>query len=246
MYELPHKQRFRGDHDLSPLQQLLNWVSHTLLGRPSRGSTHSAFAISRMASQTAPGLAPSDSRASAVGSAVAGRPAFARSDTFFLREMRTTELLGRAVVAPDNGYLLLWQQLVLALSFYSAFITPLEFSFLPALPPGLAIADGVVSIFFLVDLILTFFVAFKDQKTQRYVCDHWSIATSVVSIFFLADLILTFFVAFKDRKTQSYVCDHWSIATRSMPVTTGALLLGEVRLNAVIGRCGVGRLCEGG
>ncbi|CAI6008973.1 unnamed protein product [Closterium sp. NIES-65] len=165
-------------------QCLLNWVSHTLLGRPSRGSTHSAFAISRMASQTAPGLAPSDSRASAVGSGAGGRPTFARSDTFFLREMRTSELLGRAVVAPDNGYLLLWQQLILALSFYSAFITPLEFSFLPMLPPGLAIADGVVSIFFLSDLILTFFVAYKDQKTQRYVCDHWSIATRYFCLFF--------------------------------------------------------------
>ncbi|CAI5990083.1 unnamed protein product [Closterium sp. NIES-64] len=177
-----------------PLHELplLNWVSHTLLGRPSRGSTHSAFAISRMASQTAPGLAPSDSRASAVGSGAGGRPTFARSDTFFLREMRTSELLGRAVVAPDNGYLLLWQQLILALSFYSAFITPLEFSFLPMLPPGLAIADGVVSIFFLSDLILTFFVAYKDQKTQRYVCDHWSIATRYLCTFFIVDLLALF------------------------------------------------------
>ncbi|CAI5535636.1 unnamed protein product [Closterium sp. Naga37s-1] len=192
MYEVPHKQRFRGDHDLSPLQQFLNWVSHTLLGRPSRGSTHSAFAISRMASQSAPGLAPSDSRASAVGSAAGARPAFARSDTFFLREMRASELLGRTVVAPDNGYLLLWQQLILALSFYSAFITPLEFSFLPVLPPGLAIADGVVSIFFLGDLILTFFVAFKDRKTQSYVCDHWSIATRYLCTFFIVDLLALF------------------------------------------------------
>ncbi|GJP57662.1 hypothetical protein CLOP_g15655, partial [Closterium sp. NIES-67] len=135
----------------------------TLLGRPSRGSTHSAFAISRMASQSAANLPPSDSRASSVGSglrpegsATLGRAkALSRSDTFFLREMRATEVLGSAVVAPDNGYLLLWQQLVLVLSFYSAFITPLEFSFLPVLPPGLAMADNIINAFFLADLLLT-------------------------------------------------------------------------------------------
>ncbi|GJP61824.1 hypothetical protein CLOP_g18949 [Closterium sp. NIES-67] len=188
-YELPHKQRFPGDHDLSPLQQFLHWASQTLLGRPSRGSTHSAFAISRMASQSAANLPPSDSRASSVGSglrpegsATLGRAkALSRSDTFFLREMRATEVLGSAVVAPDNGYLLLWQQLVLVLSFYSAFITPLEFSFLPVLPPGLAMADNIINAFFLADLLLTFFVAFKDRRTQSYVCDHWSIATRVAT-----------------------------------------------------------------
>ncbi|GJP49051.1 hypothetical protein CLOM_g8318 [Closterium sp. NIES-68] len=199
-YELPHKQRFPGDHDLSPLQQFLHWASQTLLGRPSRGSTHSAFAISRMASQSAANLPPSDSRASSVGSglrpegsATLGRAkALSRSDTFFLREMRATEVLGSAVVAPDNGYLLLWQQLVLVLSFYSAFITPLEFSFLPVLPPGLAMADNIINAFFLADLLLTFFVAFKDRRTQSYVCDHWSIATRYLCTFFACDVLALF------------------------------------------------------
>jgi hypothetical protein len=56
---------------------------------------------------------------------------------------------------------------------YSAWVYPFEVAFMDARPKGgLEVADMVVDIFFAVDIVLTFFVAYIDSRTQLLVRDR--------------------------------------------------------------------------
>lgn len=59
---------------------------------------------------------------------------------------------------------------------YSSFFTPLEFGFFRGLPGNLFILDILGQIAFLVDIVLTFFVAYRDSRTYRMVYRRSSIA----------------------------------------------------------------------
>lgn len=72
---------------------------------------------------------------------------------------------------------------------YSAWVCPYEIAFLnsnPSLP--LYIADNIVDVFFVVDIVLTFFVAYIDSTTQLLVRDSRKIAKR--SVLFLLLLLL--------------------------------------------------------
>lgn len=61
---------------------------------------------------------------------------------------------------------------------YSAWVFPFEVAFLNSSPKReLYIADNVVDAFFAVDIVLTFFVAYIDPRTQLLVIDSRKIAT---------------------------------------------------------------------
>lgn len=87
------------------------------------------------------------------------------------------------------SYLLIWKQLTILFSAYSVYITPFEFAFFNVPPLGLRIADNVINIFFLCDLVLTFFVAYKNTRTYLIVADHKAIAIKYLSTWFLSDLL---------------------------------------------------------
>ena len=56
---------------------------------------------------------------------------------------------------------------------YSAWVYPFEVAFMNASPKGgLEVADIVVDLFFAVDIVLTFFVAYIDHRTQLLVRDR--------------------------------------------------------------------------
>jgi hypothetical protein len=60
---------------------------------------------------------------------------------------------------------------------YSAWVYPFEVAFMNASPKGgLEVADIVVDLFFAVDIVLTFFVAYIDPRTQLLVRDRKKIA----------------------------------------------------------------------
>lgn len=60
---------------------------------------------------------------------------------------------------------------------YSAWVYPFEIAFMGAAPKGgLFIADNVIDAFFAVDIVLTFFVAYIDSRTQVLVRDPRKIA----------------------------------------------------------------------
>jgi potassium channel len=66
-----------------------------------------------------------------------------------------------------------WDTLMVVLVAYSAWMYPFEVAFMNASPKGgLEVADMVVDLFFAVDIVLTFFVAYIDPRTQLLVRDR--------------------------------------------------------------------------
>ena len=65
---------------------------------------------------------------------------------------------------------------------YSAWVYPFEVAFLDSSPQrDLFIADNIVDLFFAVDIVLTFFVAYIDPRTQMLVLDSTKIAKRLVN-----------------------------------------------------------------
>ena len=70
-----------------------------------------------------------------------------------------------------------WETFMVVLVAYSAWVYPFEVAFMNASPKGgLEGADIVVDLFFTVDIVLTFFVAYIDPRTQLLVRDRKKIA----------------------------------------------------------------------
>ncbi|RRT77928.1 hypothetical protein B296_00006401 [Ensete ventricosum] len=69
----------------------------------------------------------------------------------------------------------IWVDVVFLWSIYSAFFTPLEFGFFRGLPELLKDLD-CVQVIFLSDVVLQFFVAYRDAHTHKMVCDRRRIA----------------------------------------------------------------------
>ncbi|TYK22565.1 potassium channel AKT2/3 [Cucumis melo var. makuwa] len=75
---------------------------------------------------------------------------------------------------------------------YSVWVYPLEVAFLDAIPRRkLLIVDSIVDIFFAIDIVFTFFVAYIDHRTQLLVRDSKKIAIRYLSTWFLMDLAST-------------------------------------------------------
>lgn len=71
-----------------------------------------------------------------------------------------------------------WETYMVLLVAYIAWVYPMEVAFLhSSLPRSLFIADNIVDLFFAVDIVLTFFVAYINPRTQLLVRDPRKIAT---------------------------------------------------------------------
>nr|CAB3461391.1 unnamed protein product [Digitaria exilis] len=71
------------------------------------------------------------------------------------------------VISPLNSRYRCWETFMVVLVAYSAWVYPFEVAFMNASPKGgLEVADMVVDLFFAVDIVLTFFVAYIDPSTQ--------------------------------------------------------------------------------
>ncbi|KAJ9538244.1 hypothetical protein OSB04_030977 [Centaurea solstitialis] len=98
------------------------------------------------------------------------------------------------IISPTDSKYRCWQTLMVAMVAYSAWTFPFEVAFLKSSAQSrkqLIIADFVVDLFFAVDIILTFFVAYVDPTTHLLVRDPKSIATRYLSTWFLMDLAST-------------------------------------------------------
>ncbi|KAL6181403.1 hypothetical protein ACLB2K_048058 [Fragaria x ananassa] len=72
---------------------------------------------------------------------------------------------------------------------YSSFFTPLEFGFFRGLPENLFMLDSVGQLAFLIDIIVRFFVAYRDFHSHRIVYDRHLIALRYLKSRFLVDLL---------------------------------------------------------
>ncbi|KAK9134760.1 hypothetical protein Syun_014090 [Stephania yunnanensis] len=98
---------------------------------------------------------------------------------------------GRVIIPMDSRYRW-WEFLMVLMVAYTAWVYPFEIAFLKAAPGrGLYIADNVVDLFFAIDIVLTFFVAYIDPTTHLLVRDSRKMALRYLSTWFLMDVAST-------------------------------------------------------
>ncbi|KAF9603585.1 hypothetical protein IFM89_037084 [Coptis chinensis] len=101
------------------------------------------------------------------------------------------ESRGRTITPLDSGYRC-WEAFMVFLVAYSAWVYPFEIAFMKSSPTrGLYIADSVVDLFFAIDIVLTFFVAYIDPRTQLLIRDPRKVARRYLSTWFVMDLAST-------------------------------------------------------
>ncbi|GMI92012.1 STELAR K+ outward rectifier [Hibiscus trionum] len=92
-------------------------------------------------------------------------------------------------IHPDNRWYRAWTKFILIWALYSSFFTPLEFGFFRGLPENLFILDIAGQVAFLLDIILRFFLAYRDPQTYRMVYKPTSIAIRYLKSSFIIDLL---------------------------------------------------------
>ncbi|THG13367.1 hypothetical protein TEA_013251 [Camellia sinensis var. sinensis] len=81
------------------------------------------------------------------------------------------------IISPMDSRYRCWETLMVGLVAYTAWVYPFEVAFLNSNPKrDLFIADNIVDLFFAIDIVLTFFVAYIDPITQLLVRDQTKIA----------------------------------------------------------------------
>ncbi|XP_027113168.2 potassium channel AKT2/3 [Coffea arabica] len=106
-------------------------------------------------------------------------------------DQNQTRFKGRVIFPMDSRYRC-WESLMVLLVAYSAWVCPFEIAFLSSHPKKLLyVADNIVDFFFAVDIVLTFFVAYIDPRTQLLVLDSKKIAKRYLSTWFLMDVAST-------------------------------------------------------
>ncbi|XP_045828988.1 potassium channel SKOR [Trifolium pratense] len=93
------------------------------------------------------------------------------------------------IINPDNRWYRAWIKFILLWAVYSSFFTPMEFGFFRGLPENLFILDIIGQIAFLVDIVLQFFVAYRDSQTYRMVYKRTPIALRYLKSNFVVDLL---------------------------------------------------------
>ncbi|XP_021727318.1 potassium channel AKT2/3-like [Chenopodium quinoa] len=96
------------------------------------------------------------------------------------------------ILSPTNSKYRCWETLMVGLVAYSAWVYPFEVAFMKAYPKReLFVTDNIVNVFFAIDIILTFFVAYFDSRTQLLVYNSKKIAKRYVSTWLIMDVAST-------------------------------------------------------
>lgn len=93
------------------------------------------------------------------------------------------------VIYPDDRLYKLWEKFILIWAIYSTFFTPMEFAFFKGLPRKLFLLDICGQIAFLVDIVIQFFVAYRDSQTYKMVCRRNLIALRYLKSHFILDVL---------------------------------------------------------
>lgn len=93
------------------------------------------------------------------------------------------------VILPDNRWYKAWEKMILIWALYSSFFTPMEFGFFRGLPRELFLLDIIGQAAFLIDILLQFFVAYRDSRTYKMVYKRPLIALRYMKSTFLIDLL---------------------------------------------------------
>ncbi|KAK9062199.1 hypothetical protein SSX86_019385 [Deinandra increscens subsp. villosa] len=92
-------------------------------------------------------------------------------------------------ILPDNRWYRTWEKVILVWAVYSSFFTPMEFGFFRGLPDHLYLLDIFSQAAFFVDIILQFFVAYRDSQTNKIIGSLQLIAIRYLKTHFIFDLL---------------------------------------------------------
>ncbi|KAM0946329.1 putative cyclic nucleotide-binding domain, potassium channel, voltage-dependent, EAG/ELK/ERG [Dioscorea sansibarensis] len=96
------------------------------------------------------------------------------------------------IISPMDSRYRCWETLMVFLIAYSAWVYPFEVAFMNSSPKGgLFVADNFIDLFFAIDIVLTFFVAYIDSRTHLLVLDQKKIAIRYLSTWFIMDVAST-------------------------------------------------------
>ncbi|GFQ05777.1 potassium channel akt1 [Phtheirospermum japonicum] len=93
------------------------------------------------------------------------------------------------IISPYDHRYRAWQNFLVVLVIYTAWVSPFEFGFLDKPAGPLSITDNVVNGFFFIDIILTFFVAYLDTSTYLFVDNPKLIARKYATTWLAFDVI---------------------------------------------------------
>ncbi|XP_050283173.1 potassium channel AKT1-like [Quercus robur] len=99
--------------------------------------------------------------------------------------------LKRFIISPYDRRYRIWENFLVFLVIYTAWVSPFEFGFLRKPRAPLSIADNVVNAFFAMDIIISFFVAYLDRATFLLVDDPRKIAWKYACSWLVFDVIST-------------------------------------------------------
>ncbi|KAL6756171.1 hypothetical protein V8C86DRAFT_2654456 [Haematococcus lacustris] len=98
----------------------------------------------------------------------------------------------RFIILPDSRFRTIWVRVTLVVALYIIWVTPIRVGFdMQAQGPWFWI-EGILDIFFYVDLVLNFFTAYEHPITNEVITNHKQIATRYLSTWFWIDLLATF------------------------------------------------------
>ncbi|KAM7258164.1 hypothetical protein ACFE04_013905 [Oxalis oulophora] len=99
--------------------------------------------------------------------------------------------LSRFTISPFDMRYKVWVNYLVVLVFYTAWVTPFEFGFLPEPTESLTVTDNIVNGFFAIDIALMFFVAYLDKTSYLLVDDRKKIALRYAKTWLALDVIST-------------------------------------------------------
>eukprot|EP00250_Pteridium_aquilinum_P002207 c12399_g1_i1 orf=308-2905(-) len=100
-------------------------------------------------------------------------------------------ILSKNIIDPRHAYYRCWQDFLVVLVIFTAWMSPFELGFVRVPRQPYIITDSVVDCFFVVDILLTFFVAYVDPRTQLAVTEPSRIAARYLKSGFAADVAST-------------------------------------------------------
>ncbi|GLJ52232.1 hypothetical protein SUGI_1111110 [Cryptomeria japonica] len=95
------------------------------------------------------------------------------------------------IIPPYHRHYGWWQNWLIVLVVYTAWVSPFEFAFRKVNKGPLFYVDNIVNAFFAIDIVVTFFVAYLDMTTYLLVEDFKKIALQYVCRGFILDLAST-------------------------------------------------------
>ncbi|XP_011083318.1 potassium channel SKOR [Sesamum indicum] len=115
---------------------------------------------------------------------------YSRQESFSISRIGSGRVLSHGcIIHPENWWYVAWTHFILIWAVYSSFFTPVEFAFFRGLPEKFFLLDIAGQFAFLIDIVLSFFVGYRDPHSYCLVHNPNLIAIRYLKSRFLVDLL---------------------------------------------------------